>query len=181
MLVRHGNERLVCQTFIVRSVITEKATEFGLQWQNNCTILKTTILQLFTMLLFIPCTSQKRVRPLRTLQASQIQHRSLAGYAKHWAHEVQRSEKVISARDLYAGQSVSAAFAAEELFDAKLHFVSAGLGVVKAAAKVPAYDLTVGKTGPGPFCNLNIPYEPHRWWDLLNSEFGKTEPIGKSS
>lgn len=129
------------------------------------------------MLLFVPCTSRKRIRPSRTLQASRIQHRSLAGYAKHWAHEVRRSEKVVSARDLYAGQSVSAAFAAEDLFNAKLHFVSAGLGVIKATTKVPAYDLTIVKTGPGPFCNLDIPYEPHRWWDLLNGEFGKTEPI----
>lgn len=88
------------------------------------------------------CTSRKRAGNGSLQLSAEIMGRSVRDTVNAWRRVVGACVSKTRAVDVYVGRSVVDARAAADLANASLYFVSAGLGVVFAEEKIPAYDLT---------------------------------------
>lgn len=127
------------------------------------------------VLVLTNCTSRKRSRtasgsPANLGEAALSEVRSVADLARLWKKELSRSPKHQFASELYLGRSVVDARATANLVGARLAFVSAGLGLTHASAKVPLYDLTVSP-GVGSIAPVlaHLKSTPADWWMELNA------------
>ena len=109
------------------------------------------------------CTSKKSLASNLTLPD---QHGDQQSLARQWVGIVDSSEKIVEAGKLYTGRGfklVSQNSSYDDLF-----VISAGLGLVNASTKIPAYNLTIS---PGhadsldQFCETKIDLED--WWSSL--------------
>jgi hypothetical protein len=102
----------------------------------------------------------------------------LAHLASAWRQEVEAVESRHPAGLLYAGRAFREAEFVARALRAPLHVVSAGLGLIAAADRVPAYDLTVAATGATILPLLKrMGKVPADWWDALNHAFSRSRPV----
>ncbi|NKQ80378.1 hypothetical protein C3Y90_23895 [Rhizobium sp. UPM1134] len=130
------------------------------------------------------CTQRKRFSPSPFLCARNLRDGSLSEVIELWKARLTEVESASRAKDLYCGRSFVEATKAAQIAQAKLHIVSAGLGVVDGEQSVPAYDLTVSKGSPD--CILDKLHDGRtesEWWNglggskMLHEVFGRTEHL----
>lgn len=87
-----------------------------------------------------------------------------------WQAAVASCTDLQPAIDLYKGRSVVEVSRASRHVNAPLHFVSAGMGIVPATAKIPHYDLTPVRSSGGLALALaQHQATPAQWWCLLSN------------
>ncbi len=99
---------------------------------------------------------------------------SLSGAVKSWVAQVEQVPAIRPAHALYQGRSVKEAVAAAQELQARLVFVSAGLGAVPANAPIPSYNLTLhgGLSAIGPHLQ-RLGVAPSAWWEALTQAFSR--------
>lgn len=138
-----------------------------------------TIMQIFCVLHraeidFMPvivtnCTAKKRGAKAALVMDASLVGPTLADTVAQWQAAVAGCTAVRSAMDVYMGRSISEARRAAHNLNASLYFVSAGMGVVAAEAKIPAYDLTPVQVSGGLALALaQHQATPAEWWHLLS-------------
>lgn len=115
------------------------------------------------------CTARKRGIKSALIMDANLVGPALADTVAQWQAAVASCTAVRTALDLYTGRSISEVRRAAHHLNASLHFVSAGMGVVQAEAKIPAYDLTPVQASGG----LALALAQHQatsaqWWHLLS-------------
>lgn len=94
---------------------------------------------------------------------------TLAATVTQWQAAVARSTDLQTAIDLYKGRSIVEVRRASLRLKAPLHFVSAGMGIVPADAKIPHYDLTpVQSSGGLALALTQHQATPAQWWRLIS-------------
>lgn len=116
------------------------------------------------------CTARKRGAKAALVMDAGIVGSTLSDTLTKWQAATAECTSVHAAADLYTGRSVAEARRAAHHLNASLFFVSAGMGLVPAEAKIPAYDLTPAQTTGG----LASALAQHQttsafWWHLLSS------------
>lgn len=95
---------------------------------------------------------------------------TLAVTVAQWQAAVASCTDLQTAIDLYKGRSIVEVRRASHRVNAPLHFVSAGMGIVSADAKIPHYDLTpVQSSGGLALALAQHQATPAQWWCLLSS------------
>jgi hypothetical protein len=124
------------------------------------------------------CTNRKRSTE-STVSLSEAQRRgTLECVARRWVEALEKVPLIDEAQNVYGGRSISEAKNATEIVNGELYVVSAGLGLIHASERIPAYNLTVSE-GPGslaPFLS-NLGKRPADWWSALINEFGPTRSL----
>lgn len=100
---------------------------------------------------------------------------SLSRAVKSWAARVGQVPARRAAHSLYQGRSVQEAISAAQELQARLVFVSAGLGAVSANTLIPSYNLTLhgGPCAIGPHLQA-LGVAPSAWWGELAQAFGRS-------
>lgn len=115
------------------------------------------------------CTARKRGAKSALVMDADLVGSTLADTVANWREAVAASTVVQAASELYAGRSISEVCRAEQHLRASLFFVSAGMGIVPAKAKIPAYDLTPVQASGGLASALaRLQATPAEWWHLLS-------------
>lgn len=129
------------------------------------------------MVILSSCSFTKRAPVDPQLTVSTIRAQRLASFAREWASRVAVATSVARAADLYGGPGVSFALAAARRLACPSYFVSAGLSLVSAQRWVPSYDLSVSQEASCPPAVARGEASAADWWDTLNDEFGRSQPI----
>jgi hypothetical protein len=125
------------------------------------------------------CSNRKKVKPTRMLRAASISKGSPREVAACWLARVSESQRRVRADSLYCGRSFVEAKAAAQALEADFFIVSAGLGLVRNDAQIPAYSATVtGSSGDNILSRMNSgpPGVLGRWWRALSRQ----SPVGES-
>lgn len=129
------------------------------------------------MVILSSCSFTKRVPVDPQLTVASIRARRLVSFAQEWAERVSAAPSVAPAADLYGGPGVSSALAAARRLGCPSYFVSAGLSLVSARRWVPSYDLSVSHATSCPPAVSSGQASPAEWWEALNHEFGRSQPV----
>ena len=89
------------------------------------------------------CTHRKRLRPSAVATAVSLPFASQGAVQSAWLEKIRTLPREVRAGALYAGRGFGLAIQAAKNAKAKLYILSAGLGLVSAAQRVPGYGLTV--------------------------------------
>lgn len=115
------------------------------------------------------CTSKKRDTKTALVMDANLVGLTLSDTVTQWQAAVAGCTAVRTALDLYTGRSIAEVRRVAQHLNASLHFVSAGMGVVQAEAKIPAYDLTpVQASGGLALALAQHQATPAQWWHLLS-------------
>jgi hypothetical protein len=129
-------------------------------------------------IVFVNCTSRKRRPATPPLRAHGLTSGTVDEVARLWAERLDAALQTYPASQLYCGRAVTEALAAAETLRGALYFVSAGLGVVAADERVPAYNLTVSRSNPDSVLSrLPGGSESARWWSALTMARGNLRPL----
>lgn len=117
------------------------------------------------------CTNRKALPP--ACRAASIGATTLQTFAHEWRQRVKESDVKLPARELYLGRGFQEAryawAAAAAMGEADLYIASAGLGIVSANDKIPAYSITVADRGEDSVvCKLDLD-DAAAWWDGLTA------------
>lgn len=118
----------------------------------------------------VPCSARKTKLPTQALQASRIKRTDQASLASIWLQRLAGSipSSRVPAGDLYAGTSFKRAQMVAERARAPVFILSAGLGLVAAATKVPSYDLTLSPSvATAVQFSITDTFDPSAWWEKL--------------
>jgi len=112
------------------------------------------------------CTGRKRIRPSAEAHFQQVPRCDAEAAARYWLNRLAGLMCTVRADKLYSGRGFAEARRAAELLGAPLKIISAGLGLVDAAAEVPAYEATIA---PGSLDTISshLKVTPERWWAAL--------------
>lgn len=126
-------------------------------------------------LVLTTCSAGKRCR--QQLRLDDLPRDCQAKVASAWLKHL-RSEIVLTrAGDLYRGRAFGLARRVATEMGADLAVVSAGLGYVREQTLVPAYDVTVRKTGPGSVPARVIgDFTAEKWWQAIQAGPFSTDP-----
>jgi hypothetical protein len=94
-------------------------------------------------LVITTCTNRKRKPVPDNLHVSSLPQAGVADLASVWGRCLAAASDRFPASEIYGGRGFQEAAAAAELLDARLMVVSAGLGLIFASERVPAYACTV--------------------------------------
>lgn len=94
-------------------------------------------------LVLTSCTNRKRVPAPSALRAHEVGVGALEDVVGEWVRRLDRAGPAATASGLYCGRAFRQAESAALRLNAGLLIVSAGLGLVAAASKVPSYSLTI--------------------------------------
>jgi hypothetical protein len=133
-------------------------------------------------LVFVNCTSRKR-RPAPTyLRVTGLNARPARAVAAQWVQRLHRASVLYPAAQLYCGRSVTEALSATDGLRGGLYFISAGLGLVAADARVPAYNLTVAPASSDSVlrCISDGPADAAAWWSALTDALGTPRPFAST-
>jgi len=116
------------------------------------------------------CTAKKRGAKAALVMDASLVGPTLAVTVTQWQAAVASCTVSHAAIDMYKGRSVVEVRRASHHLSAPLHFVSAGMGIVPASAKIPSYDLSPVQSSGG----LALALAQHRatpaqWWCLLSN------------
>lgn len=120
------------------------------------------------------CTNRKRQSGVGVVALAAVETSGpLATVAARWAKAVRKARPSSEARDVYMGRAFTEAQRVTATLKGTLHIISAGLGVVDAADRIPSYDLTVseGTNSLKPLL-IQLGKEPSDWWAALTAELG---------
>lgn len=120
-------------------------------------------------IVLVPCTDRKRLQVDPLLQARNLTFGPVHDVADQWAKRVESAHERIAARDLYRGRGVQEGLRAASLCNARMVFLSAGLGLVAGEELIPAYGLTVTRGKPDSILSkiADASVTPARWWRVL--------------
>jgi len=105
---------------------------------------------------------------------------SLSALARGWVEVSLQAERIVEARNLYAGRAFREGRLAAEAAQASLFVVSAGFGLVSASTLIPNYNLTVSDGRGSIRSHLRAYGEgPAAWWRELNLALGTPEPLSE--
>jgi hypothetical protein len=127
------------------------------------------------------CSNRKKVKPVRMLRAASISKGSTREVAASWLARVSKSQQRVRADGLYCGRSFVEAMAAAQALGADFFIVSAGLGLVRNDAQIPAYSATVtGSSKDNILARMNGgPADVlSRWWRALSRQSPVGEALG---
>lgn len=119
-----------------------------------------------------PCSARKEKLPAKSLSLAKLPRASQEVVAKAWLGKLERAAaaEMSIARELYAGRSFRRVRDVANALNCQLFVVSAGLGLLDGATKVPSYDLTLSGTVPGGLRNrVADPFRPSKWWSSLEA------------
>lgn len=131
--------------------------------------------------LITSCTNRKRVVPVRQLRAQSLSRAPLSLLAAEWVSRLRSARVRVPAREFYAGRSFTEALAAAQAYDATLHIVSAGMGLIHVDDPVPAYSLTVaGRVSDNVLTRVKDgEAAPAQWWTALNARLRQANPLAR--
>jgi hypothetical protein len=132
-----------------------------------------------TAVLVTLCTRGKRLRAPPQLMASSIEAGAQGAVAEYWLAHLNGVGKRVRARALYKGRGFAEALATSANVGVPLWVASAGLGLVPAEERVPAYDLTVSP-GAGAYVGDRVregDFSPAAWWRAVNRDRGDGAPL----
>jgi hypothetical protein len=120
--------------------------------------------------LITSCSSRKRSKEAELCLSPALVGTGLNETILNWQKAISERNNLYQATDLYAGRSINEARRTASLLGSPLFFVSAGMGVVSADDKIPAYNLTPVESGDG----LSFALKKHsasaaQWWSKLSS------------
>ena len=129
-------------------------------------------------LIIAACTNRKSRRPATDLSSGTLPTASVEDLAHVWIDRLGKAENFVRAGELYAGRGPAIAVRLSTELPAQLKFVSAGLGVVDAERRVPAYDLTVAPSVDGIARRVTPAerFDAREWWGLVTAQ----SPFGGS-
>lgn len=133
--------------------------------------------------LITACTNRKRRAPEKRLMSRSLPTGALKDVASEWCRRLEAARELSKARDYYCGRGFQESVVAAETLKGDLMIVSAGLGLVAAETKVPAYSLTVSAGHPDSvMTRFSDAAAPVEWWEVIarvspfSSRLGKTRP-----
>ncbi len=89
---------------------------------------------------------------------------------KEWARRLASASDLYPAFSLYGGRGFQEAILAVEILGGNLLVASAGLGLVEAQAKIPAYACTILTDATDSiFARTRGPFAATKWWGVLAS------------
>jgi hypothetical protein len=121
------------------------------------------------VLIVVPCSDRKSGFTPSSLKASSLECGSIEQVAQEWLDRVGDATPTNYIDELYAGRSFSELRKARKIIGADLIVISAGLGIVSSAEKIPNYALTVSngtKDSVGSKITSNN-FSPSTWWNAL--------------
>jgi len=124
------------------------------------------------------CTARKRNHGDEAVTPAVDEYDHLDQLAPAWLKALHTAAVTTPVGELYAGRSVVEAAAVAKALGAKLHFVSAGLGLVEQGERWPRYNLTVSK-GYGSIAPFLLKHHSTSadWWRTLNAAKGDAAPL----
>lgn len=93
-----------------------------------------------------PCSARKQKLPVRALDASRLIRGGQSEVGARWLAELEAVDRLTPSRDLYQGASFLRSRRVADTYGCPLFVVSAGLGLLAADTRVPAYDLTLSQS-----------------------------------
>jgi len=122
-----------------------------------------------SVVLITSCSNRKSLPPENRLQAADLPQGSLKTVASQWHNRLKTHHCTTPARELYNGRGTLEAKKAAKASHASHWFISAGLGLVSADEKVPAYDLTVSGNSANQISQKisEGPFDSQAWWSEL--------------
>jgi hypothetical protein len=117
------------------------------------------------------CTGRKRSSVASPIGATNLPKSSITDLARAWNKLVNSAPAEVSAKQLYCGRGFQTARKASDFLKAEHWIVSAGLGLIRAEKKVPAYDLTIGGDSPANVASRikGNKFSAPAWWDAINA------------
>jgi len=116
-----------------------------------------------------PCSARKSMPVDLSARAVSLPRASQTALETAWCRRLDEVPAIVVAGDLYRGRGFATARRAAHRAGADMFIVSAGLGLVSAARKIPGYGLTVaGSAGPDAIRGRIVGrFEPASWWRAL--------------
>lgn len=114
------------------------------------------------------CTNRKRIAVSGSLLGRVLKSGNSDEVAQDWGRLLEKSKSVVPAKDLYSGRAFREAERAATELDARLFFVSAGLGLVSGDTIVPSYGLTLSR-GAEDSVLMKTNQNASAWWDALTA------------
>lgn len=119
-------------------------------------------------LVITTCTNRKRKPIPDHLHASALLQGEMTDVAEEWARRLASASDLYPASDLYGGRGFREAVLAADILDGDLLVASAGLGLVEARSKVPAYACTILTDATDSIvARTRGPFAAGRWWSAL--------------
>ena len=116
----------------------------------------------------VPCTNRKRHVAIGDLRAVSLPFSKQADAETAWVARVSGVRGATPAGDLYTGRGAHLGRRAAALAQARLFFVSAGLGLVGSSTHVPSYALTVADRGVDAIASrVEGRFDPAAWWSAV--------------
>jgi hypothetical protein len=112
------------------------------------------------------------------LHMSALPSAQLADLVSEWTARLRSAPELFLAREVYGGRGFREAVAAAEALDADIIVVSAGLGLIRSSAKIPAYACT---TIPGSADSVAArvlgDFSAPNWWAALKGKSTFNSPL----
>ena len=121
------------------------------------------------MIVITNCTNRKRRQVTPGLNAASLAVGDLASVAEAWGERLRGPAPCFPVLDLYGGRSFQEAKASAAAVRANMFVISAGLGLIDAAGKVPSYACTVASGAvDGIQPKILGDFSSADWWAHLN-------------
>lgn len=120
------------------------------------------------MLIVATCASGKRIHGDAT--ASKLALGTQEAVTKSWHRLLEDQRELMPARDMYKGRAFTLTRSAADLVNGDFSVLSAGLGYVRGATKIPGYDVTVRRGKPGSVAaRVRGTFSAPSWWQAVQS------------
>lgn len=133
------------------------------------------------IVLITNCTARKRIRAHPNLQLCSVPRGSIPKMAHKWAQRIHSAPGLLPAHQMYTGRGIRESARAASLADGQLYVLSAGLGLVGANNKIPAYEATIsGSSDNNPIRrSRNGGNSSFEWWQHVTRFLGTPSPLRK--
>lgn len=119
-------------------------------------------------LVITTCSAAKRQR--LTAAIHEIARGPQADVAQKWVEKLREDQKLHPLDTVYGGRAFQTARQVADSVHGDLGVISAGLGYLRNAAKIPGYDLTVRDVGPGSVRRrIKGDFDAQKWWRSVSS------------
>jgi hypothetical protein len=120
--------------------------------------------------LIVSCTSRKTVQPQPEATAVSLPLSSQRDLENAWLARLKMLPVVCPAANLYAGRGFRLAQHIADAAKSRLYIISAGLGLVAAESRIPAYGITVSGRGPESIRRRVLGrFDPVVWWQAIRA------------